>query len=124
MTRKKNCPGYICVPQVARVVPSSDKTPRKRDPPGMIGTYSGYLKTTVPKSSRQGWARDQADKFLVNWAIRDPQGSTSQPKLWNKICSMVIAHGKKVLTVFGHPFPTGFFYFLVRHPSKMAKNAK
>ena len=57
---------------MASLVTNSEKNPTKWDPGGMIDTYSGYLKTTVPKSRRQGGARDQADKFLVNRATGTP----------------------------------------------------
>ena len=110
--------------QVAWVVPSRDETLRKGDPPGMIGTYSGYLKTTVPKSSRQGWARDQGDKFLVNWAIWDPQRLTSQPKLWNKICSMVIVHWKKGVNSIRTPVSNGIFLFFGKTSIKNGKKCK
>ena len=41
---------------MAPLVSSSQKTPTKRDPHGIIDTYGGYLKTMVPKSGRQGMA--------------------------------------------------------------------
>ena len=46
----------IVFAQVAPLVSSSQKTPTKRDPHGMIDTYGGYLKTIVTKSGRQGMA--------------------------------------------------------------------
>ena len=67
--------------QVAWVVTNSKKNLTERHPHGMIDTYGGYLKTSVPKSQRQGGARDQAVKFLLNRVIWDPQRSIYQPKL-------------------------------------------
>ena len=46
----------------------------------MLGTYMGYPKFMVPKPSHQGGVQDQADKFLYNRVIWDPQKSTFQAK--------------------------------------------
>ena len=69
------------ITQVASLVTNSEKNPTKWDPRGMIGTYSGYLKTMVTNPSGQGLARDQADKFVYYRGIWDPPETNISAKV-------------------------------------------
>ena len=66
----------------------------------MLDPYVDYPKTIVPNPSHQGGAQNQADKFLSNRDIWDPQKSTFQANLFNKMCSIVTVYGWKIVCGF------------------------
>ena len=57
----------------------------------------------VSNSDRQPLAGNQADKSVSNWVILDSLNPTFQPKLWNKVCSMMTMNGRFGMSGFPGP---------------------